>query len=196
MLNSKLEIKEKKIANAYKSITKLKNDFEYLNSFQTKLVSENINNENKIKEISQQKMELSIYNRKLECLKDSLISQKNDLEEQISFFKEQNRKLKETGEKNENELKTVIEYLKEEKQELKELNESAKNENIKLNEINEEMSNQMLIEKNKYLRERNNDEYHSLINKKKINDLETEINSLKLKIDELEIEIKSLKNSK
>ena len=198
-LNSKLKIKGKKIKNIKKSITELRNDFEYLNSFQTKLVLESIDNENKIKEYSQQKLELTIYNRKLEILKDLLTSQKNDLEEQISFLKDENIKLKKTGERNNDqyitELKTEIENLKEENQDLKESNESLKKEIINLKEINEKMSDQMLIEKNNYLRERNNEQYQSLMDKKRIKELEIEVNSLKIKIEELEIEINSLKDS-
>ena len=197
-LNSKLKIKGKKIKNIKKSITELRNDFEYLNSFQTKLVLESIDNENKIKEYSQQKLELTIYNRKLEILKDLLTSQKNDLEEQISFLKDENIKLKKTGERNNdeyiNELKTEIENLKEENQDLKESIESLKKEIINLTEINEQISNQMLIEKNNYLRERNNEQYQSLMDKKRIKELEIEVNSLKIKIEELEIEINSLKD--
>lgn len=198
-LNSKIKIKGKKIKNIKKSITELRNDFEYLNSFQTKLVLESIDNENKIKEYSQQKLELTIYNRKLEILKDLLTSQKNDLEEQISFLKGENIKLKKTGERNNDEyiteLKTEIENLKEENQDLKESNESLKKEIINLKEINEQISNQMLIEKNNYLRERNNEQYQSLMDKKRIKELEIEVNSLKIKIEELEIEINSLKDS-
>ena len=198
-LNSKIKIKGKKIKNIKKSITELRNDFEYLNSFQTKLVLESIDNENKIKEYSQQKLELTIYNRKLEILKDLLTSQKNDLEEQISFLKGENIKLKKTGERNNDEyiteLKTEIENLKEENQDLKESNESLKKEIINLKEINEKMSDQMLIEKNNYLRERNNEQYQSLMDKKRIKELEIEVNSLKIKIEELEIEINSLKDS-
>ena len=197
-LNSKIKIKGKKIKNIKKSITELRNDFEYLNSFQTKLVLESIDNENKIKEYSQQKLELTIYNRKLEILKDLLTSQKNDLEEQISFLKDENIKLKKTGERNNDEyiteLKTEIENLKEENQDLKESNESLKKEIINLKEINEQISNQMLIEKNNYLRERNNEQYQSLMDKKRIKELEIEVNSLKIKIEELEIEINSLKD--
>ena len=197
-LNSKIKIKGKKIKNIKKSITELRNDFEYLNSFQTKLVLESIDNENKIKEYSQKKLELTIYNRKLEILKDLLTSQKNDLEEQISFLKGENIKLKKTGERNNDEyiteLKTEIENLKEENQDLKESNESLKKEIINLKEINEKMSDQMLIEKNNYLRERNNEQYQSLMDKKRIKELEIEVNSLKIKIEELEIEINSLKD--
>ena len=197
-LNSKLKIKGKKIKNIKKSITELRNDFEYLNSFQTKLVLESIDNENKIKEYSQQKLELTIYNRKLEILKDLLTSQKNDLEEQISFLKGENIKLKKTGERNNDQyitkLKTEIENLKEENQDLKESIESLKKEIINLTEINEQISNQMLIEKNNYLRERNNEQYQSLMDKKRIKELEIEVNSLKIKIEELEIEINSLKD--
>ena len=53
----------------------------------------------------------------------------------------------------------------------------------------------MLIEKNNYLRERNNEQYQSLMDKKRIKELEIEVNSLKIKIEELEIEINSLKDS-
>ena len=181
-INYNFEIKEQKLRNANKEIEDLKYNYKNFDNFKTKIISENIDYENSIKQYSQENLEINIYNRKLEFLKDSFKSNNIKLEEENDELKDRIKNLKEKNKNLDDEIK-----------DLKVSKEILMEDNLKFINLNKNLSYKMSIEKINYRRDRKRAEYIVILNNKRINELENEINSMKIKIKELENEKESMK---
>ena len=160
----------------------MKYNYKNFDNFKTKIISENIDYENSIKQYSQENLEINIYNRKLEFLKDSFKSNNIKLEEEIDELKDRIKNLKEKNKNLDDEIK-----------DLKLSKEILMEDNLKFINLNKNLSYKMSIEKINYRRDRKRAEYIVILNNKRINELENEINSMKIKIKELENEKESMK---